>query len=499
MICFLVSRGYAFTLAPLQRDANAPEVTILTYDSALNETRLPKATYVFVDLDRLSSPDLVAAGHLFRRLASRGCRVLNDPTRVLTRLPLLQCLHRNGINAFNVYSLDEADASKQFPVFIRIADDHKGPLTDLILDQDTLECAIEALTEIGYPRSELMIVEYSAEPVRPGIFRKLSVFRVAERYLPHVCVHDVSWNIKAGRSGVAPPELYDEELEILQKNPYAERMKKVFEIARIDFGRVDFSFVNGRPCIYEINTNPTIASPSPHSFPQRVASMKVWWEGLLSALHAIDQLDEPGTQVDVSVDEPTTLRNALDIYPGVKDGFLQLGKTLSNKGDKKAAIQSAQCALAQAPDDLKVILSVCKLMAQNDCVEDAIDIASRGLELDPSNLELLRQKAMLLRQKAMLLGRAKRLPEALEAAQRAVSLGPEDVRNYRALIEVQRLLGNLAAALEATSAAAKLISGKNGPGAAKQLRELRSQRRSLRGAMMRQRVRAVLSHIRPGR
>ena len=142
MICFLVCRGYGFTVRPLQQDLDAPEITILPYGQVLRESTLPKATYVFVDIDRLNSAELVGAGRLFRRLAAGGCRVLNDPARVLTRFPLLRTLNRCGINGFDVFSIEEADKPKRFPVFIRIADDHVGPVTDLIEDQETLERAI---------------------------------------------------------------------------------------------------------------------------------------------------------------------------------------------------------------------------------------------------------------------------------------------------------------------------------------------------------------------
>jgi tetratricopeptide (TPR) repeat protein len=228
------------------------------------------------------------------------------------------------------------------------------------------------LIEIGYPRSALIIVEYAAEPVRPGIFRKLSVFRVADRYLPHVCVHDSNWIIKAGRSGAAPSELYDEELEILRTNPFAERMKPIFEIAEIDFGRVDFSFVGEQLCIYEINTNPTLARPHGHAFPQRTESMRLGWEGLLSALHAIDHPAESGSRVDVGVDDATTLRKALDIYPFVKDGSLHLSEAYARRGDSEKAIKYAESALAQAPDDIRVTLRVSSLLADNDKLGEAI-------------------------------------------------------------------------------------------------------------------------------
>ena len=413
---------------------------------------------------------------------------LNDPVRVLTRFPFLRSLHRHGLNAFNVYSIEEIDAPKRFPVFVRIANDHEGPLTDLISDQEMLERAIKALIEIGYPNSELMIVEYAAEPIRPGIFRKLSVFRVADCYLPHVCVHDVSWIIKAGRAGIATVELYDEELEILRSNRYAECMKRVFELARIDFGRVDFSFVDGQPCIYEINTNPTIASPYPHPIPQRVESMEIWWKGLLGALHAINGTDER-SRVDVSADDAATLRKALDIYPGVKHGFLHLSEAHSRSGNREAAVQCAKSALAAAPNDSRVLLGVSRLMAKDDGLQEAIDLAQRGVELDPNSVELLLHSARLL------IG-AKRGTEALAAVNHAISVRPEDVRCYRVLIEVQRLLGDPQAALETTTIVANLISANSGPAVAEQLKQLRSQRRSLQVEAIQKRVRGFLHSIR---
>jgi tetratricopeptide (TPR) repeat protein len=324
-------------------------------------------------------------------------------------------------------------------------------------------------------------VEYAAEPIRPGIFRKLSVFRVADRYLPHVCVHDVGWIIKAGRMGVATTELYDEELEILRSNRYADCMKRVFELAQIDFGRVDFSFVDGQACIYEINTNPTIASPYPHPIPQRVESMEIWWKGLLAALHAINGPDERSL-VDVRADDAATLLKALDMYPAIKDGFLHLSEAHSRSGNREAAVQCARSALAVAPHDSKVLLGVSRLMAKNDGLQEAIDLAQRGVELDANNVELLLQSARLL------IG-AKRGTEALAAVNHAISVRPKDVRCYRALIEVQRLIGDLRAALETTTIVAKLISANSGPAVAKQLKELGSQRRALQVEAMQKRVR----------
>ena len=486
MICFLVCRGYQFTLKPLQQDSAAPETRILTYNKALRETALPKATYIFVDIDRLNTAELIAAGRLFRRLAAGGCRVLNDPACVRTRLPLLKALQHQGVNNFRVFAVDEANQPKRFPVFVRIADDHAGPLTELIADQATLGRAIEALIAIGYPRSQLIIVEYAAEAVRPGVFRKSSVFRVAERYLPHVCVHDSEWVIKAGRSGFAPAELYDEELAILRTNPFAEQLKPAFEKAGVDFGRADFSFVKGRLCVYEINTNPTLARPSSHSIPQRVHSMKLWWEQFLSSLHAIDDCSEPGCQIDVRVDDVATLRKALEIYPLIKNGFLRLSELHARRNERSAAVTYAEAALAQAAtSDTGLIIRVSKLIAANGNLCRAIEIADHALEADPESFDLLINRGRLL-------ARGKHQTDAVEAVERAIRLRPQDIRGYRALSEVHWLLGNSTAALAATNTAINLTRKKQGVAASKQLTELQTQRRTLQKEIILQRLRALL-------
>lgn len=395
MICILVCRGYEFTVRPLQRAGPAaPRVVILPYDEVLKKSAVQRGTYVFTDLDRLDIFDLIAASRLFQRLKENGCRAFNDPARVRTRLALLRSLYRHKLNPFDAYSLEDGERPERFPVFIRIAEEHtEGPLTDLIWDQETLESAIEAVLEAGYPRRTLIITEYAAEPVRPGIYRKLSVFRVADRYLPHVCVHDLNWIVKSGKTGIAPMDLYDEELEILQKNPFADAMKKVFEDAEIEYGRVDFGLVDDRPCVYEINTNPTISGPYPHPIPQRVESMKIGWSALIASLVEIDDPDASSAQVDVSGDSVGALSRALQIYPALTDGALRLSREYGRRGDNEAALQSAEAGLAQAPDDAKLNGHLSELLAQAGRLDDALALAGRAVELDPKDSDFLCQLA----------------------------------------------------------------------------------------------------------
>ena len=486
MIHYLVCRGYGFTIRPLLKDAGAPKIVTLPYDKALRATELPKSTYIFTDIDRLSSADRVTAGRLYRKLNASGCRVFNDPGRVQTRLPLLRRLHRQGLNAFNVYALDEIDEPMRFPVFLRVADDHGGPLSDLIEDRATLVRAIDALVEIGYPPATLIVTEYAAEPIGPGIFRKLSVFRVGERFVPHPCVHDTGWTIKWGRTGVATPELYDEELEIIRTNPFAEQMREVFEIGGIDFGRVDFSFVDGRPCIYEINTNPTLAAPSPHPVPQRVESRRVWWDGLLSAMHDIDAPHHTGPQIDLRYENPAALEAALQSYPDLKQGFLRLAEALSQAGDGQAAGENAERAFAQAPHDPNVAIRVSRILADHDRLSEAADTVSRAVQANPESFDLLLHAGRVL-------ARAGRGAAAVEANQHAIALRPDDLKGYEALYGIQWALGDPTAALDTVKTAIEVVGGQDGPAAARRLKKLRAQQRALRRARVRKRIREIIN------
>jgi tetratricopeptide (TPR) repeat protein len=518
MICFLTCRGYEFTITPLLRDSDAPRIFIIPYDEVLHRSALPFATYVFTDLDRLSIGELSAATRLFQRLRDNGCRVLNNPARVRTRFALLRSLYRNKLNPFNAYLVEEDDTPERFPVFVRIADEHSaGPLTDLIWDQETLERAIEAALEAGYPRRALIIIEYAAAPVRPGVFRKLSVFRVADQYVPHVCVHDVNWIIKRGKSGVAPMELYDEELEILRTNPFAQSMKDVFENAEIDYGRVDFGLVDDRPCVYEINTNPAISGPYHHPIPQRVESMELGWKGLLSALKTIDEPDS-NSQVDVSGDSIAALSHAVKTYPLLSDAFLRMSKEHARRGDVNSAIQCAEAGMDQAPTNMKLIDHLSTLMAQDDRFQDAIDLINRAVELEPKNARLAARFSKLMATndrleeaidladraielasdnpehfvlKARLLLTAKRTEEALSAVQAAISLQPSKSEYHQLLSQIQGSLGDITAAMDAANVWMELSAEDNKSAAIQRIKTLRAQRRKQELRTMARRVRRL--------
>jgi hypothetical protein len=247
------------------------------------------ATFVFTDLDRLA-PDLVGTmAKTFRDMRDDGHRMLNDPVRALGRFGLLRALNRAGINDFDCYRADELSTPRRWPVFLRAEGNHGQPLSGLLGDERELGAALDQAREAGTPYKELLIIEYCAEPLRPGLFRKLSVFRLGERLIGFPSVHDNQWIVKYGKGGLADDALYEEDQGFVTDSPFLSLMAQVFDIAGVDYGRVDFGIVGGRPQIYEINTNPDIKlSPRQSKNARRNQTIALFRENFLAAMMAID-------------------------------------------------------------------------------------------------------------------------------------------------------------------------------------------------------------------
>jgi hypothetical protein len=53
-----------------------------------------------------------------------------------------------------------------------------------------------------------------------------------------------------------------EELDYVSQNPHQEQLLKIFELAHVDYGRIDYSIKNGKVQTWEINLYPTIGRES---------------------------------------------------------------------------------------------------------------------------------------------------------------------------------------------------------------------------------------------
>jgi hypothetical protein len=289
MICFVCTAAHRYTVTKnLPKFEGVPDFKVWSYDKLFRARSLPRATWIFTDFDRLNFWELELAARFYRNLVAAEQRVLNDPATVAQRFSLLRRLHRTGFNRFNVWSVEAEEWPERYPVFLRTQSAHRGALTDLIPDRASLEREIAAALAKGRPRRELMVVEYCAEPIREGLFRKFATYRVGPAMIANLCVHQSKWVAKDGEKGIAGQELYDDEHRIIAENRHGEELRPAFEAGGIEFGRADFGLVDGRPQVYEINTNPTIAVIRKHPFPIRIATSRLFEEKFATALAAID-------------------------------------------------------------------------------------------------------------------------------------------------------------------------------------------------------------------
>ncbi|HEY8155840.1 MAG TPA: hypothetical protein VII72_17045 [Myxococcota bacterium] len=307
MIRFVMTRGHERTHTKVVKDPAAPRIELLHYDGLFASRQLPRAAYVFTDLDRLAPWDLELAAAVHRDLAAAGLPVLNDPARARTRFALLRALHEAGLNDFNAYRLDEGVRPTRYPVFLRRAAGHGRPLSKLLADWSEAQGAIDRALARGIPESGLLLIEYAAEPVAPGLFRKLALSRIGSLWVPQICVHDERWLVKYGKAACATPELYEEEFQIVSGNPFAEPVQRAFEIAGIEYGRADFGLVGGRVQIYEINTNPTLKPGTNHPVARRAESLRLVWKNHMAAFRELDPGPLPGDPV--ALRSPRLLRH----------------------------------------------------------------------------------------------------------------------------------------------------------------------------------------------
>ena len=140
------------------------------------------------------------------------------------------------------------------------------------------------------------------------------MYRNGEAMTPEPSVHERRWQAKFGENGVAGEDGYADDLEQIRTKPYAAAALLAFQAANIDYGRIDFGVVAGRPEFYEINTSPTIKfSHKAHAFEDRDAAKRSCNEQLLAAIAALDTI-EGGRRINIA--RSGRLRPKDRLWPG---------------------------------------------------------------------------------------------------------------------------------------------------------------------------------------
>jgi len=295
MIFYLVTREHPYTINEhLASWGHGLRSTVQTlfYDQLSLRKALQPGAYIFSDLERLNPPYMELAQNIWIALnAANGCIALNNPSRVLRREPMLRALHSCGKNPFAVHAVTDDLAAIRFPAFVRRHNAHDGALTPLLNSHQELLDALSEARGHAIPDEDLLIVEYCNTATDSGIFRKYGAFCVAGQIIPRHILLGGTWVMKY-------PEHVDaasvaEEREYLTENPHRAQLEEIFNLARIEYGRIDYSLLNGKTVTWEINTNPTISVSPDTLSPLRLPLQPLFMDPFTRAL---ETLQVPGAR-----------------------------------------------------------------------------------------------------------------------------------------------------------------------------------------------------------
>lgn len=204
------------------------------------------------------------------------------------RYQLLCNLFEAGINPFAVYRADGRPKPAQFPVFIRNESNHDGPMSALINDQNELDDHLERLIEGGRPLRGLLVVEYAAEPLPGGVWRKTGTYRIGKNYTVGHQFPSDNWVVKTYGQHVTSDALQLEEKAAVIANDVPESVRRAFDIAGVEWGRADHATFQGREIVFEINTAPVPWMTDRYGNTIRIETKRVKRTRMYSFLRELD-------------------------------------------------------------------------------------------------------------------------------------------------------------------------------------------------------------------
>ena len=310
MIVFLTKRGFADPIRAYVQDYSGFPVgrfVVMSYEDLMERGTIPYGAVVFADLERLSPMESDYASNVRRIVHGEHpeLQLLNDPDRSLRRYDLLAALAALGLNRVRAYRLTDAVSPREFPAFIRYEDDHTGSTTGLLESQAEVDAAIVRLRLRGHDLSRMIIVEFVDTSLPDSTFVKYAAFRVGDHILARSRNTNEHWVVKASRN----PTIDDERLahEYVARNPDVVRLREIFEVAQIEYGRIDYALLGNEIVVWEINTNPTVFYPRQDASATAERQL-LFAEGFNAAFHAIDP---EKSAPDISLDSiPSPLRAA---------------------------------------------------------------------------------------------------------------------------------------------------------------------------------------------
>jgi len=272
-------------------------VRLCTYESLTPDLEVTGGAHIFSALDQLGAGGRAAVAALHDRLSERfpADRLLNHPRRVARRYELLTKLFDAGINGFRAHRAAEGLEAVRFPVFVREESGHSGALTALLGSRREIARALRALRARGYRVADLLVVEFCDVSDSEQRFRMASACKVGEHIVPAFLISGRNWMLKWNESDHGEQAM-QENLDYLLGNPHEAWLRRIFALAAVDYGRIDYGVRGGTLQVWEINLNPTIG-PTPGAAPAALApqlealrqhGLRVYHSAMQKAFRALD-------------------------------------------------------------------------------------------------------------------------------------------------------------------------------------------------------------------
>jgi hypothetical protein len=289
---FLATQKHFYTIRLFRERVSGGREALepVAYEEIGRKRTFSRRAVIFADIDRLTIPAVERMAQYYRNFGKRlpAAALINSPARIMGRYELLRRLYERGINSFNVYRLSEAREPERYPVFLRRDSGHDGAMSELLHNRTEMQAGIDTMLAAGVPRNDILIVEYLDYRSADGRFRKYGTFRIGSRLIPAQVEISDKWVIKL--PALLDAAAIEEEFAYVSaSNPHETLLREVFNEAGIGYGRMDYTLVDGKPQIFEINTNPVIIGPR-SKVRERRQTFETFIPQMISGFAALDRL-----------------------------------------------------------------------------------------------------------------------------------------------------------------------------------------------------------------
>lgn len=278
-------------------------------------------------------------------------------------------------------------------MFVRQEAANGKPLTGLVESRAELDRALAELPAAGHPLRGLIVIEFCAEPIGPGVWCRWGAYMAGGVVSRDVIVTEASWNVKFGQIGLVGDDVYQRDDVALRENAYEAELRRAFDIGGVDYGRADFGMVGGRPQIFEINTNPFIGMVGEHPSAIRVASAVFAHQRFARGLTLMDAPDV-GTPMELPLPAPTPEYQA-------HIELLRSART-ARAADERPALRArlaemedlaARERAAQADERAALMRRTSEMAAAHAALADDLSLTHELLSQERANLSQMRRSA----------------------------------------------------------------------------------------------------------